>query len=211
MAAVARILTLLLLLGGLSRAGQASPDTAAARAARLVAATDPQRERWLLLEGYASLDVVRALNARGLEDFLSAEFKRALVAFRTSQALAERLGADHELAEALGGAAAAINKLGDPRGSLPITEKSLRIFERLGDVTAQAEAWNAIGAAHWALNAMSEAEAGYRKAHDLWTSAGDRRSTARALNNIGHVHAVLSDFDEALALRAGPAHLRGDR
>lgn len=192
------LLASFLTLGAVAHSAAAQPTPADARALQLVAASDAQRRALLAQATFLSLDVARALLAIGDKAIADNRGKEALLAYRTAETIARRAQEDVDVAKAVWGAAAAMGALGRVKEGTQLAEEALRVYERLADVTGQAEAWNGIGNGRLYLAHMPAALDAYGRAHALWVAAGDRRGIARALNNMANVRRELGQIDEAL-------------
>lgn len=141
----------------------------------------------------------RAFLDAGDRAYRTLDYRGALTSYRAAGAEARRAGADPELGRALHGEGLARGALGEIKPSMELAADALRVFERIGDLSGQAEAWNAIGNGHYTLGEHADAHAKYEKAYELWKTAGDRRGAARATNNLGNLARMRGDYEEALA------------
>jgi CHAT domain-containing protein/tetratricopeptide (TPR) repeat protein len=189
---VARYLAaaVLIILAAPSAEGQVAVPSPDALASRIVAASERERAELLSRSELATLELARALIARGAKERAASELARALTAYDAAEKIARRLRADRELGLALNGVADALFRQADRRG-LAVAQESIALHERLNDISGQAEAWNTAGnvKSYGGLAALPE----YEKSLELWTAANDRVGMARALNNIGNIYRGTDD------------------
>jgi len=96
------------------------------------------------------------------------------------------------------------------RRALSKYEEALQLWRKLDDQPGVANALNAIGDLHVALNERQKAIESYLQALPVWRALRDQGHEATTLNNIGRVHNTLGDkqraldyFQQALPLRRG--------
>jgi tetratricopeptide (TPR) repeat protein len=75
---------------------------------------------------------------------------------------------------------------------------ALPALERSGNSAVLPRAFNLIGAAHFGLGDLSEAEAAFERAFELANAAGDDLVVARAANNLGAIANIRGRHDSAL-------------
>jgi len=96
--------------------------------------------------------------------------------------------------------AEALLRLGEFRSALASVEPAVPAFERRGDRAGLRRAVNLIGAAHFELGNLAEAEAAFERALELATADRDDLLVARATNNLALIANIRGQHDTALTL-----------
>jgi len=94
--------------------------------------------------------------------------------------------------------AEALQRLGEFRSALAAAEPAVETFERRGDRAGLRRAINLIGAAHFELGNLVEAEAAFDRALELANTDGDDLLVARATNNLALIANIRGLHDTAL-------------
>lgn len=89
-------------------------------------------------------------------------------------------------------------RMGEHERASERCEVALRLFDVTRHQAELGQTYNTLGAAQWALNRWSEAEAYYKRALTLRERAGDENRVAASLNNLGNLYRFTERF--ALAI-----------
>ena len=81
---------------------------------------------------------------------------------------------------------------------LELFERAALLYERLGDVRGQAQAWFGIGLVHQVVRGDSEASLpSFERAHELARQAGDKLTISYVVRHLGFVDMAADRFDVA--------------
>jgi tetratricopeptide (TPR) repeat protein/predicted amidohydrolase len=87
---------------------------------------------------------------------------------------------------------------GDLDRAIKYHQLSLKIMEKLGDVSGMAYVHNNMGLVYWAKSDLARAIECYLRSLLISEEVGDRRNMAASLNNLGNVYSMKGKLDEAL-------------
>ncbi len=89
-------------------------------------------------------------------------------------------------------------RMGEHERAVERCEVALRLFDGTEHRAELGQTYNTLGAAQWALNRWSEAEAYYKRALALRERAGDQNRVAASLNNLGNLYRLTERFPLAI-------------
>jgi predicted ATPase/DNA-binding SARP family transcriptional activator len=105
-------------------------------------------------------------------------------------------------ARALHAAASLATRQGDFEGAAKLSERSLRLWEELGDLSGKARALLSLGTVAAEQGDRERARSLSEQAASLYGEAGDRRGRALAVSNLGAIALEEADFSNAKTLSA---------
>src|SRR5579864_3425555 len=166
----------------------------------LAAKNEPERTSILRQEpDLATPDLSRALIRQGLNLRAQGNLSQAQDTFQLAKQLAETMGNEAGVAEALLQLGFVDQIKGDHRHALEQYEQSLKLAEKLNDKALTGRSLLNLGAAHYSLNNYGEALGNLTKSLDIAESLRDRSQIAKASLNIGQVYRSQANFDKALS------------
>ena len=89
-------------------------------------------------------------------------------------------------------------RMGEHERAVERCEVALRLFDPTEHQAELGQTYNTLGAAQWALNRWSEAEAYYKRALILRERSGDQNRIAASLNNLGNLYRLTERFPLAI-------------
>jgi len=89
-------------------------------------------------------------------------------------------------------------RMGEHERAVERCEVALRLFDATEHQAELGQTYNTLGAAQWALNRWSEAEAYYKRALTLRERSGDQNRIAASLNNLGNLYRLTERFPLAI-------------
>jgi DNA-binding NtrC family response regulator/tetratricopeptide (TPR) repeat protein len=89
-------------------------------------------------------------------------------------------------------------RMGEHERAVERCEVALRLFDGTAHRAELGQTYNTLGAAQWALNRWSEAEAYYKRALALRERTGDQNRVAASLNNLGNLYRLTERFPLAI-------------
>lgn len=114
-----------------------------------------------------------------------------------AKSLAERAGANSELASALYRRGWAFYRLGDATTALAHGEQALAVSQTAGGRREQADSLKLLGLAYQVLGRFEQARSYQERALLIYREMGDRRSVASMLNNLGEMMRSSGDYAAA--------------
>jgi len=179
----------------------ARPDTAEEKLAAALVAAKTEAERTALLvqeKELVTVELVKALVRQGDRLKVQGNYAQALAICRLAGSIAEHLGDQAGMANALNGAGNVESVQGNYPQALESYRKSLTLRETLGDQAGMASTLNNIGIVHFWQGSYPQALEDYRKSLALREGLGDQLRFTQTLNNIGVVYYWQRDYAQAL-------------
>ena len=166
----------------------------------LLAAKTEEELAALLADREAALvaELPSTLNRLGTQQRTQGKLADALNAYRLAQKIAERIGDQKGLAQALTNVGVVERRQGNFAASVESQRRSLALFEAAGDKQGAARALNGLALAFHAQGDYHAALDAHRQSLALAEAAGSKEGVGISLNNLGLVHKELGDHAEAL-------------
>jgi CHAT domain-containing protein len=184
-------------LSVVEKQGMAGIATASGINGQALAGMDPSRrdasaKRMLLPPGSVQLHI-RAPNHSPVERVFELQIGKARPAGPQERL---RLSAEEQLGE--GERIEREQSTGFLEQAKAAYQKSLAIWERIGDSVRQADTLNHIASTQYQLGDLKSALSGYERARDLWMAAGDRAGIATALQGMALVSGDTRELQKAV-------------
>ncbi len=199
------VLTLSFINPSLARSESVSNPPAASEinnlAAALVGAKSEEEQERLLADkrDLINTSLLAALKALAEPSIQKGEYVEAQRISHIAVRIAERMGDRLALGTALCDLGSAYGRqMNRATESLNYLQKSLAIFEELGDKKEEARALQAIGVAYGLQRRNELAVESYEKSLALSEEVGDRKLTALILNSIGLAHSSMGHYELGL-------------
>lgn len=135
---------------------------------------------------------------------------KALELSSEAQKLAEKVGDDKAIVQALIYSGLAYTQLGNTEEAQSKFEKSRELSRKIGYSKGEGNAENQLGVVYFEQGLYDQAMSHYTKALNIRTSINDKIGKSKTINNIGRVHDKLENYDKAIDLFKESLALKGN-
>jgi CHAT domain-containing protein/tetratricopeptide (TPR) repeat protein len=168
--------------------------------AAALAATATEKERDALLadeKDLRSAELSRALNAQGVRYATRSLYPQAIDIFQIERSVAEKIGDQPGLVDALHNIGLAHSYQGVYESALKSLQASLQLAEAIRDKYRMARALNGLGITYQSQGHFSLAIESYRKSLEIAQAQGNKIAIAAALGSLGNIYITQSNYSSA--------------